>query len=463
VSRNAQLLSGLRDDGSCLPWVGTLTTGGPIRTRPGTRIPAGRANGPLSGGVAQVALFPVALLVQKFGGTAVGDPDRIRAVADHVARTVRQGNQVVLVVSAMGNETDSLLRLADDVSSTHPGREMDMLITAGERKAMALMCMALHDLDLPADSFTGSQAGFLTDTEHRNAKILEVRPDRVRAALDTGRIPVVGGSQGVSTDNDVTFLGRGGSDTTAVALAHALDADACELYTDVTGVFTTDPRVVPTAKRMDRISFDELLEMTATGCPKPAMRSVEYARTHGVRLHVRSAFTWQEGTWVDEEEPDMEQAIISAVTHDTSEAKMTISGVPDQPGIAARVFRELAGSGINIDMIVQNVSTEGVTDISFTVPHDDLDRAMSTGGSLATEIGATGVTSDSAIARVSVIGAGMRTNPGVAATMFETLAECGVNIQMISTSAIRVSCVVSEDRAEDAVKALHENFGLSGN
>ena len=414
-------------------------------------------------GCRQVALYPVATLVQKFGGTAVGDPDRIRAVADHVARTVRQGNQVVLVVSAMGKETDSLLRLADDVSSTHPGREMDMLITAGERKAMALMCMALHDLGIPADSFTGSQAGFLTDTEHRNAKILEVRPERVRAALDAGRIPVVGGSQGVSTDNDVTFLGRGGSDTTAVALAHALDADACELYTDVTGVFTTDPRVVPTAKRMDRISFDELLEMTATGCPKPAMRSVEYARTHGVRLHVRSAFTWQEGTWVDEEEPDMEQAIVSAVTHDTSEAKMTISGVPDQPGIAARVFRELAGSGINVDMIVQNVSTEGVTDISFTVPHDDLDRAMSTAGSLATEIGAGGVTSDSAIARVSVVGAGMRTNPGVAATMFETLAECGVNIQMISTSAIRVSCVVSGDRAEDAVKALHENFGLSCN
>ncbi len=408
-------------------------------------------------------MCPVALLVQKFGGTAVGDPDRIRAVAEHVARTVRHGNQVVLVVSAMGKETDALLCLAEDVSSTHPGREMDMLITAGERKTMALLCMALHDLDIPADSFTGSQAGFLTDTQHQNARILEVRPDRVRAALDAGRIPVVGGSQGVSTDHDVTFLGRGGSDTTAVALAHALDADVCELYTDVTGVFTTDPRVVPTAMRMDRISFDELLEMTATGCPKPAMRSVEYARTHGVRLHVRSAFTWQEGTWVDEEEPDMEQAIISAVTHDTSEAKMTISGVPDQPGIAAGVFRELAAAGINVDMIVQNVSTEGVTDISFTVPHGDLDLAMSTAGTLATEIGATGVTSDSAIARVSVIGAGMRTNPGVAATMFETLAECGVNIQMISTSAIRVSCVVSGDRAEEAVVALHEIFGLSGN
>ncbi len=404
----------------------------------------------------------MALLVQKFGGTSVGDPDRIRAVADHIARTVRHGNQVVVVVSAMGKETDGLLRLASDVSSTQPGREMDMLITAGERKAMALMCMALHDLGIPADSFTGSQAGFLTDTTHQNAKILDVRPDRVSEALEAGRVPVVGGSQGVSTDNDVTFLGRGGSDTTAVALAHAVGADACELYTDVTGVYTTDPRVVPTAQRMPRVSFDELLEMTATGCPKPAMRSVEYARTHGVRLHVRSAFTWQEGTWVDEEEPDMEQAIVSAVTHDTSEAKMTISGVPDQPGVAARVFRKLADLDVNVDMIVQNVSAAGVTDISFTVPHDDLERAMEAGASLAEEIGAAGVASDPSIARVSVIGAGMRTNPGVAATMFETLATCGVNIQMISTSAIRVSCVVSEDRADEAVQALHESYGLSG-
>lgn len=404
----------------------------------------------------------MALLVQKFGGTSVGDPDRIRAVADHIARTVRHGNQVVVVVSAMGKETDGLLRLASDVSSTQPGREMDMLITAGERKAMALMCMALHDLGIPADSFTGSQAGFLTDTTHQNAKILDVRPDRVSEVLEAGRVPVVGGSQGVSTDNDVTFLGRGGSDTTAVALAHAVGADACELYTDVTGVYTTDPRVVPTAQRMPRVSFDELLEMTATGCPKPAMRSVEYARTHGVRLHVRSAFTWQEGTWVDEEEPDMEQAIVSAVTHDTSEAKMTISGVPDQPGVAARVFRKLADLDVNVDMIVQNVSAAGVTDISFTVPHDDLERAMEAGASLAEEIGAAGVASDPSIARVSVIGAGMRTNPGVAATMFETLATCGVNIQMISTSAIRVSCVVSEDRADEAVQALHESYGLSG-
>ncbi|MCH2427253.1 MAG: aspartate kinase [Acidimicrobiales bacterium] len=403
----------------------------------------------------------MALLIQKFGGTSVADADRMREVADHVARTVRHGNQVVLVVSAMGKETDELLRLAGEVSAIQPGREMDMLITAGERKAMALVCLALHHIGIDSESFTGSQAGFLTDTSHQNARIVEVRPDRVRASLDAGRVPVIGGSQGVSTNNDVTFLGRGGSDTTAVALANALGADACELYTDVTGVFTTDPRVVPTARRMHSISFDELLEMTATGCPKPAMRSVEYARTHGVRLHVRSAFTWQEGTWVDEEETDMEQAIVSAVTHDTTEAKMTIAGVPDQPGVAATVFRAMADLDVNVDMIVQNVSDHGVTDISFTVPHGDLVRSVDLAERLAAKIGATGVSSDDSIARVSVIGAGMRTNPGVAATMFETLSACGVNIQMISTSAIRVSCMVDGDRVEEAVRALHDAFGLA--
>ncbi|MCU1454814.1 MAG: Aspartokinase, partial [Acidimicrobiales bacterium] len=265
------------------------------------------------------------LVVQKFGGTSVADPERIREVADHVARTRRRGDQVVLVVSAMGKETDQLLHLASQVSRTRPGREMDMLITAGERKATALVCMALHDLGIPADSFTGSQAGFITDTNHQNAKILEVRADRVRAAVDAGRVPVVGGSQGVSTERDVTFLGRGGSDTTAVALAQALGG-TCELYTDVSGVFTTDPRVVPTARRIARISFDEMLEMCAAGCPKPAMRAVEYARTHHVPLHVRSSFTWEPGTWIIEEDPDMEQAIVSGVVGDATEAKVTING-----------------------------------------------------------------------------------------------------------------------------------------
>jgi len=413
-----------------------------------------RADGPA------VASVPVPLVVQKFGGTSVADPERIREVADHVARTRRHGDDVVVVVSAMGKETDDLIRLAGDVSKVRPGREMDMLITAGERKATALLCMALHDLGIPADSFTGSQAGFITDSTHTNAKILELRPERLEAALREGRTPVVGGAQGVSADRDVTFLGRGGSDTTAVALAHALGAHSCELYTDVPGVFTADPRLVPSARRMSTISFDELLEMTASGCPKPAMRSVEFARTWGVRLHVRSAFTWEPGTWVQEEEPSMEQAIVSAVVHDTSEAKVTVTGVPDQPGIAARLFRLLADADVNVDMIVQNTSDHGITDISFTVPHDDLPKSQEITSALAAEISATGVTSDGGIARVSLVGAGMKSNPGVAALTFETLAAAGINIEMISTSAIRISCIVREAQIEQAVQALHTAFEL---
>jgi aspartate kinase len=402
----------------------------------------------------------VTLLVQKFGGTSVGTSDRIKAVADHVARTVRRGSSVVLVISAMGKETDELLRIASEVSTTRPGREMDMLITSGERKAIALMCMALHDVGLSADSFTGSQAGFLTDTTHMNAKILEVKPDRVHAALRDGKVAVVAGSQGVSTQRDITFLGRGGSDTTAVALAHALGADACELYTDVSGVYTSDPRIVPSARKMERVSFDELLEMTASGCPKPAMRSVEMARTHGVALHVRSAFTWEQGTLVTEEESSMENAIVSAVTHDTSEAKITVTGVVDRPGVAAELFRSLAEHDVNVDMIVQNVSADNVTDVSFTVPHEDVDAATEVVGAVLSNVGGSGFEIDPNIARVSVVGAGMKSNPGVAATMFETLAAASINIEMISTSAIRVSCVVREESVELAVTALHEAFRL---
>jgi len=402
----------------------------------------------------------VALFVQKFGGTSVADPDRIREVADHVRRTVARGHQVVLVVSAMGKETDVLLRLADDVSSTLPGREMDMLVTGGERKACALVAMALHDMGIPSSSFTGSQAGFITDTTHRNARILEIRPGRILAALAEGQVPVVAGSQGVSTEKDVTFLGRGGSDTTAVALAHALKADACELYTDVSGVFTTDPRVVTTARKMPTISFDELMEMTAAGCPKPAMRSVEVARAYGVPLHIRSAFTWEPGTWVTEEDPDMEQAVVSAVVHDMAEAKITILGVPDTPGVAARLFRAQADVDVNVDMIVQNASATGVTDISFTVPVNELEKATAVAEALASEIGATSVASDGGVAKVSLVGAGMKSNPGVAATMFETLATNGINMEMISTSAIRISCVVREGEAERAVQVLHDAFEL---
>jgi aspartate kinase len=402
----------------------------------------------------------VPVLVQKFGGTSVADPERIRAVADHVARTRRHGNDVVVVVSAMGKETDELLRLAHEVSSTRPGREMDMLITAGERKAMALLCMALHDLGVPATSFTGSQAGFITDTTHTEARIVELRPDRVQMALDAGRVPVVGGAQGVSTDRDVTFLGRGGSDTTAVALAAALKADVCEKYSDVPGVFTADPRLVPRARRLPRVSFEEMLEISATGSGVLAHRSVEYARNHHVRLHVRSSFTWEPGTWVEEEDPSMEQAVVSAVTHDTSEAKVTVHGVPDRPGIAGCLFRQLADRGVHVDMIVQNTSVSGTTDISFTVPRTDVGLSLATVETLGDRIGAAGVEADNGIARVSVVGAGMKSNPGVAATMFETLASAEINIEMISTSPIRISCVIRAEQVEDAVRVLHDAYRL---
>jgi aspartate kinase len=402
------------------------------------------------------------LIVQKFGGTSVADAERMRAVADYVARTRRRGAQVVVVVSAMGKETDDLIHLASQVSATRPGREMDMLITAGERKAMALFCMALHDIGVAADSFTGSQAGLITDGDHTRAKLLDVRADRIREALDAGRVPVVGGSQGVSIDRNVTFLGRGGSDITAVALAGALGADACELYTDVSGVFTADPRVVPGARRLHRLSFEEMLEMCAAGCPKPEMRSVEFARNHGVPLHVRSSFTWEPGTWIEEEDPSVEQPIISSVVSDASEAKLTVTGVPDEPGIAARLFRALADRSVNVDMIEQNVSIHGTTDISFTVPSDYLAVALEVATDLAPEIGATDVLSDNEIATVSLIGAGMKTHPGVSATMFETLAHEGINIEMISTSAIRITCVVRGHLVERAVVALHDAFKLEG-
>ena len=400
----------------------------------------------------------MALVVQKFGGTSVADADRIREVADHVARCRRRGDQVVLVVSAMGKETDQLLRLADQVSKTQPGREMDLLITGGERKSCALVAMALQDVGVPSASFTGSQAGFLTDTNHRNAKILEINPYRIREAIDAGMVPIVAGSQGVSTEKDVTFLGRGGSDTTAVALAHALEADSCELYTDVSGVFTTDPRVVSTARKMPTISFDEMLEMTAVGCPKPVMRSVEVAQRFRVPLHVRSAFTWEPGTWVIEEDSTMEHAIVTGLVPDTSQSKVTVCGVPDEPGIAAAMFRSLADANVNVDMIVQNVSDEGRTDISFTCPTEEVEQAADICG---TSIEADcRVETDTEIGRVSIVGAGMKSNPGVAATMFETLAAKDINIEMISTSAIRISCVVRAADVDAATQALHDAFEL---
>jgi aspartate kinase len=400
------------------------------------------------------------LLVQKFGGTSVGDADRIRAVADHVARTRRQGNDVVVVVSAMGKTTDELIHLADSVSSVQPAREYDMLVSTGERISMSLLCMALADLGVEARSFTGSQVGIITDGDHSRAKIKEVRGDRIREALKAGEVPVVAGFQGVSENREITTLGRGGSDATAVALAAVLDADVCEIYTDVTGVFTADPRIVPEAHRINRISFEEMLEMAATGGRVLMLRAVEFARNHTVPLHVRSSFTWEPGTWVVEEDADMEDAVVTAVTHDTSEAKVTVSGVPDRPGVAAQLFRALADKSINVDMIVQNTSAHGTTDISFTVPKTDLAASVETADAHAGELGASGVTSDADVARVSLIGAGMKSHPGIAATMFETLAHEGINIDMISTSTIRTSCIVSADDVERAVRSLHKAFAL---
>jgi aspartate kinase len=402
----------------------------------------------------------MAVIVQKFGGTSVGDADRIRAVADHIARTRRDGHQVVAVVSAMGKTTDELIHLANSVSSVQPPREYDMLVSTGERISMSLLCMALAELGVDAASFTGSQVGIITDNDHTRAKILEVKADRLRHALAEGRVPVVAGFQGVSEAREITTLGRGGSDATAVALAAVLEADACEIYTDVTGVFTADPRVVPTAHRINRISFEEMLEIAATGGRVLMLRAVEFARNHKVPLHVRSSFTWEPGTWVVEEDEDMEEAVVTAVTHDTSEAKVTVSALPDQPGIAATLFRAQADKSINVDMIVQNASANGTTDISFTVPKSDLAVAVETAKATATALGAQGVTSDSDVSRVSLIGVGMKSHPGIAATMFETLASEGINIDMISTSTIRTSCMVRTADVERAVRSLHAAFNL---
>jgi aspartate kinase len=405
----------------------------------------------------------MALVVQKFGGTSVADPERIRSVADHVARTRRKGDDVIVVVSAMGKETDELIRLAEEVSSVQPTREMDMLLTVGERKTTALLCMALADLGVEAESFTGSQAGIITDTAHTRAKIVDVKPDRIRECLEAGKVAVVAGFQGMSTDRQITTFGRGGSDNTAVALAYSLGGDSFEKYSDVPGIFTADPRVVPNARKIHVISTEEMLEIAATGSGVLMFRAVEFARNHGIRIHVRSSFSWEPGTWVVPEaelESDMEQPIIAAVTHDTSEAKVTVARVPDRPGIAARLFRTLADGGVNLDMIVQNVSHDGTTDISFTVPKTDLPAALEACESHRGEFGAAEVVADDGIAKVSVVGAGMKSHPGVSATMFETLAANEINIEMISTSPIRITCVVRLERVEDAVQCLHEAFDL---
>ena len=399
------------------------------------------------------------LVVMKFGGSSVADTEKITEVARRLVRAREEGQRVVGVLSAMGDTTDELIRLAHEISPRPHPREYDMLISVGERISNALCAMAVHDLGHEAISLTGSQAGIVTDTVHGKAKIAEVRATRINEALDAGKIALVAGFQGVSADShDVTTLGRGGSDLTAVALAAALGG-ACEIFTDVEGVFTADPRIVPNALKLRTVSYEEMLEMAATGARVMMARSVEIARRYGVPLHVRPSFSDSEGTWIAEEgELMLERAIVSGVTHDVSEAKATIVAVPDTPGIAARVFRALADSGVNIDMIVQNVSTEGTTDISFTLPKSDLPTAGPILDKLAADIGAASIDLDDDVAKVSLVGAGMKSHPGVAADMFEALAEAGINIEIISTSSIRVSCVVRAGDVERAVQAVHEKF-----
>ena len=394
----------------------------------------------------------------------MADPDRMRNVAKHIAALRAQGTDVVAVVSAMGKATDNLVELARQVSSNPQGREMDMLLTTGERISMSLLCMALHVVGCDAMSFTGSQVGIITDTSHTKAKILEIKGDRVREALAAGKVAVVAGFQGVSTEREITTLGRGGSDTTAVALAAALNADACEIYTDVTGVFSADPRLVPQARKLKELSFDEMLEMAGAGSKVLALRSVEFARNHNVPIHVRSSFTWEEGTWVrgidEERKRKMEEPIISGVVHDVGEAKMTLLGVPDRPGVSALLFESLAQANVNVDMIVQNTSIDGTTDISFTLPIGDIATAEPILKKVGDEVGATGINKDEHIVKLSLVGAGMKSSPGIAAKMFRVLADNGVNIEMISTSTIRISVVVERSQLEKAVRALHTAFDL---
>jgi aspartate kinase len=411
----------------------------------------------------------MALVVQKYGGSSVADAEGIKRVAKRIAATKAAGNQVVVVVSAMGDTTDELIDLANQVSPAPPGRELDMLLTSGERISMALLAMAIATLGMEARSFTGSQAGVITDDVHGRARIIDVTPGRISSALAEGAIPIVAGFQGVSQNTkDITTLGRGGSDTTAVALAAALTADVCEIYTDVDGVFTEDPRLVPTARRIPRITYEEMLEMAACGAKVLIPRCVEYARRYNLPIHVRSSFSDKIGTWVsghagdESEEAGMEQAIISGVAHDRSEGKITVVGVPDKVGAAAGIFGIVAEAGVNIDMIVQNVSAiaTGRTDISFTLPGAEGQKTLETLRAAQDKIGFQDLLYDDRIGKVSLIGAGMRSHPGVSAKFFGALAEAGVNIQMITTSEIRISVVVSQGDVDVAVNATHRAFGL---
>ena len=407
------------------------------------------------------------IVVQKYGGSSVADAAAVKRVARRIVEAKKAGNDVVVAVSAMGDTTDDLLALAEQVSPLPPARELDMLMTAGERISMAVVAMAISDLGFSARSFTGSQAGVVTTSVHGNAKIIDVTPGRVRSALDEGSIVLVAGFQGVSQDSkDVTTLGRGGSDTTAVALAAALNADVCEIYTDVDGIFTADPRIVPNARHLDTVSFEEMLEMAACGAKVLMLRCVEYARRYNVPVHVRSSYTTKPGTIVSGSMEDIpvEEAILTGVAHDRSEAKVTVVGIPDAPGYAAKVFRAVADSEINIDMVLQGVSKVDTcrTDITFTCPRSDGPTAVEKLTKLQSEIGFTQVLYDDHIGKVSLVGAGMKSHPGVTATFCEALADAGINIDLISTSEIRISVLCSDTQLDDAVRVLHEAFDLGG-
>ena len=406
------------------------------------------------------------IVVQKYGGSSVSDAEGVKRVAQRVVNAKREGHDVVVVVSAMGDTTDELIALAQQISPVPAPRELDMLLTAGERISMALLAMAIGNLGQEARSFTGSQAGVITDGAHGKAKIIDVTPGRIERALEIGAVAIVAGFQGVSQDTkDITTLGRGGSDTTAVALAAALHADVCEIYSDVDGVFTADPRIVPSARKRDRISYEEMLEMAACGAKILHLRCVEYARRYQIPIHVRSSFSQKTGTWITDQEvevDDMEQAIIAGVAHDRSEAKITVVGVPDKVGEAARIFEALSDAQVDLDMIVQNVSAAAtnLTDISFTLPREDGQHAMTALARVKDEVGYDSLLYDDKIGKVSLIGAGMRSHPGVTAKFFAALASAGVNIEMISTSEIRISVILDEAQVDAAVNAAHTAFEL---
>ena len=400
------------------------------------------------------------LIVQKYGGSSVADPDMIKNVARRAAESAAPGHRLVVVVSAMGKTTDGLIELAHAVSPSPDPREMDMLLASGEQVTIGLLAMALQSLGHPACSFTGPQVGLVTDEAHTRARIKRITAERIHAALDAGKIVVVAGFQGMSEAGEITTLGRGGSDLTAVALAAALKADVCEIFTDVDGVYTADPNVVPEARKLPRVSYDEMLEMAALGAKVLQARSVEFAKKFGVPVHVRSTFKPDPGTLVTREDHSMEDVVVTGITHDRGQAKVSILRVPDRPGIAAKVFGGLGAQNIVVDMIVQNISRDGLTDISFTLPRGDRQRAERVLAGVAREIGAEGVIADDRIAKVSIVGVGMRSHAGVAARVFETLSKEGVNIQMISTSEIAVSCVIEDKYTELAVRALHDAFEL---